>query len=520
MPNLFLLSDQYNLILAIIKGFILIASAIGLTAWYLNLQRRSVNEKQRYLITSFSIAASFYLSLLFLDLLYPTISFSFTYPLALAFAIALANIFLLCTIIPYVDDNFYRAILRFTGFLSLAIGLFALTNPLHRIIDITFPQDDGIVHWSVNIFLYYGIACILIGFFMYFSSKNRSQEWNNGVIALGLTALLIIAIGYTLPRLLEFDLFVFLYIALLYFFLVFDLIFRSHRGPFFLKHLPIFERADILMSIVSPEGKVLYASQGLSEQLEIINELNLESILEGNGEIHILDKDDQIFQWSSHPVDNNYLITMENITELMLELREKEQQRDELERQQLVMGTQSSIDQEVERIQYRLQLLANVEIETKTSVNALQNLIRDLSGPVSRNNIQLVKILSRYIKRRSLISLENEDRFSTNWISLVAQELLDVAFETDYAVHLNPDITFNIKQLKQFQDTVLQIALGLIPETELLLSVRKIKQNPEVTLLFRSSQTNNWRDHLIALFPNQPIHEDVDSITVVVELEG
>lgn len=211
---------------------------------------------------------------------------------------------------------------------------------------------------------------------------------------------------------------------------------------------------------------------------------------------------------------------MENITELMLELREKEQQRDELERQQLVMGTQSSIDQEVERIQYRLQLLANVEIETKTSVNALQNLIRDLSGPVSRNNIQLVKILSRYIKRRSLISLENEDRFSTNWISLVAQELLDVAFETDYAVHLNPDITFNIKQLKQFQDTVLQIALGLIPETELLLSVRKIKQNPEVTLLFRSSQTNNWRDHIIALFPNQPIHEDVDSITVVVELEG
>lgn len=520
MPSVFIFSDQYRLLISIIKGLLVIFSAIGLTFWYLNLHKRTINEKQRTIITTFSLLVSFYLTLLVIDIIYPKISYSFTFPMSMSIVIALANIFLLCIIIPYVDHKFYRSIQTFTGSITLIIMLLLMTNPFHGLIDITSPRASGQIHWVINIFLYYGVACLLIGFFMYFSYQKQSKEWSHGLIALAITAILITFTGYSMPKLHEWDLFLFLYVVLIYFVLMFNLIFRSQRGPYYIKNLPIFERADIMMIIVGADGAIRYASHGISKQSEIMNELNQDIILQADGRLHILDKDDTIYQWSVRPVDNNYLITVENITDLMMALREKEQRRDELERQQLVMGTQSSIDQEVERIQYRLQLLANVETETVDRVAQLQAYISQISGPVTPQDIQVVKILARFIKRRSLISLENEPYFSSNWTNLVVQELLDIGLEEEFAIHINPELKLNMSQLKHLQDLVLELALKLLSGVELLLSVRQFKVYPELALMFRSSEATEWRDPIRELFGNHSISEDYDSMTVIVELEG
>ena len=520
MPSVFIFSDQYRLLISIVKGLLVIFSAIGLTFWYLNLHKRTINDKQRTVISAFSLAVSTFLTLLVIDIIYPKISHTFTFPMSMSLALVLANLFLLCIIIPYADDKFYQSIRTFTGSITLIIMILLITNPFHKYIDITTPRPSGQIHWLINIFLYYGVACLLIGFFMYFSYQKQSKEWTHGLIALAITAILIIFTGYSMPRLHEWDIFLFLYMVLAYFVLIFNLIFRSQRGPYYIKNLPIFERADIMMIIVGSDGAIRYASHGISKQSEIMNELDKDIILQADGRLHILDKDDTIYQWSVRPVDNNYLITIENITDLMMALREKEKRRDELERQQLVMGTQSSIDQEVERIQYRLQLLANVETETVDRVAQLQAYLSQMSGPVTPQDIQMVKILARFIKRRSLISLENEPYFSSNWTNLVVQELLDIGLGEDYGVHINPELRLNMSQLKHVQDLVLELALKLLSGVELLLSVRQIKVQPELALMFRSSQTSEWRDPIRELFASHAISEDDDSMTVIVELEG
>lgn len=520
MHSLFIFTDEYRLVISIARAALLIATAIGLTFWAINLHSRTINYRQRSIITYYFLTLSFILIALLIDILWPDVRYTYSYPAIMSLAILLANIFLLAIIVAYVDANFYKTIQRLTLSLSLLIVIFMMTSPLHRIIDPAKPLTNSQAHWLINIFIYYGIACLLIAFFMYFSFYQRKREWLNGVIALIGTALLIIFIGYSINRLYDWDLFFFIYMIIGYYVLIFTLIYQSQRGPLYLKHLPVFERADIMMSIVSHDGSVRYASHGIARQIEIINELDRDIILKADGKLHVLDKDDAVYQWSSNPVVSNYLITIEDITDIMSELREKEKQRDELERQQILMGTQSSIVHEIERIQYRLQLLADVETETKGAVEALKNIIEKLSGPVTPMSILLVKLLARYIKRRSLMMLENDQTYSSDWISLVAQELLEVSFETNYAVHINPELKLNLEQLKLFQDRVADVALLFPQQIELLLSVRHITNEPEMTFLFRSSDSDTWRHQIRSLFHEQKITEDEDSMNIIIGLRG
>lgn len=518
MPSLFIFTDQYRLIIAFLRGVILIASAMGLTYWALNLFNRTISQKQRLIVSHFALVVAIFLVTLFIDVLYPDIRYSFSYPTFLSLAIVLANLFLVAIIASSVEDRIYKNVVRLTASLSLLITVFLITTPLHRTITLIPPGWSGSTHWLINIFIYYGIACLMIGFFMFFTYPQRAPEWRNGIIALILTSVLIIIIGYTQNRLLDWDLFYFMYVVLIYFVMIFNLIHRPKRGPFYLKNLPIFERADIMMSIVAADGTIRYASHGIAKQIEIVNDLERDTILQADGSLHVLDKDDVIYQWSSHPINSNYLITIENITDLMVELRHKESQRDELERQQIVMGTQSSIDQEIERIEYRLQLLADVEAETKSGVDALRMIISQLSGPITPLTIALVKLMARFVKRRSLIMLESDQRFSAKWINLAAQELLEISFEKNYAVHIHPELELTLEQMKIFQDEILQVALQFPEETELLLTIRQKRPEPEMVLLFRSSQTNHWRRMLLTMYQGRRIDQEDDSLTVVIGL--
>lgn len=518
MPSLFQFTDYYRTTIGSFKALVVLASAIFVSVWYLNTKKQTGNEKQQQNLLVFFLLSVAFLGVLFLDILYPQISYSFTYVIAFSLTLLWSNTFLIGVILPFTDPGYLRAIRRGSISISLAVSLFILLNPIHRTITVS-PSGDQL-HWLVNIFLYYGLACILIGFFMYFSNNRRTKEWNNGILALILTALYILFIGYALPFLYEWDIFVILYTTYLYFLCIFDLIFRSQRTPYYVRSLPIFEEADIMMSIISQDGHMRYASHAVAKQSEIINELDPMVIAQADGNLHILDLDDTIYQWSVNPVDNNYLITIENITDLMLDVRKKQKEKEELERQQIVMGTQSSIEQEMERIEFRLKLLANVETETRPQLAILREHIQQISGPVESRDIELVKIISRFIKRRALILLAPEERFPINWINLVSQELLDVSFGEHFAIHVNPNTLLEPVAMRRFQDIMLQVALDFIDtDVELLASVRNYSGENIVNLLFQTGENESLQAMIRERYQEHSISCDEESVRVQIGLE-
>lgn len=519
MTNLFVFTDQFKLLVATLKGVLLIGLAIGVTLWYLKLNYRSTNQEQKDISFAYIAFLAFFLDLLFIDLVFPAISRQFTYPLAFSFALFLSNLFLLYILIPYVDTTLYNNIKRTLGAISLGISLLVLTNPIHQLIRTEGSRFEGQLHWLLNIFLYYGVASLLIGFFIYFSFPRQNRDWTNGITAIFITAIFIIFAGFALPHLDEWDLFIVLFVTCIYFVFVFELVSRSQRAPAYLKNLPIFERADIMMAIIDSDGSIKFASHGAAEHLDIFPQLDERIIRMATGDLHILDLDDNIYQWSSHRIQGGHLITIENVTDLMLALRAKEQEREELERQQLVMGTQSSIEQEIERIQYRLQLLADVETETGSAMAKLKNSIQGLNQPISAQDISQAKLWTRYIKRRAMIVLDSNDVMPLNWISLTIQELLDVAFGKNFNISVQPTVQISGYQLRLIQDLIMQTAQQLLNEKiEVLISVFQHDESPEMNLYFRSGETTDWVSTVERIFANNKVVIDADSVSVTIGL--
>ena len=519
MSNFFLFSDEYKLLLTGLKAALLVLMSIGISQWKLNLKSRSTSASQQSLVMVFSSIISIFLIILFLDVLYPPLARNFVEPLGFSFSLLLSNVFLLYVLTPHVSSALQRSFRRTLSVLSLSMGVIVFLNPIHQLIT-PISGIDGQLHWLLNIFLYYGVACLLVGFFIYFSFPKSRRDWNYGLAAIAITALYIISMGFSIPNVGRWDLFWVLIATLGYFILIFEFVSRTQRAPSYLKHLPIFERTDIIMVILGRDKTIKFVSQGATKHLDIFKGLDFSEVERADGELRILDKDDSIYQWSCHPLQNDYLITIENITDLMMALREKEKERDELERQQLVMGTHSSIEQEIERIQYRLQLLADVETQTREGMKQLRQRIETLDHEVADEDIRVIKLWSRYIKRRSLITLESNEFFPASWISLTAQQLLDMGFGKNFSKNINPAINLNHHQMCQLQDVVMDASLQLITyDVFLLFSVRPKASLVEITLLFQADDRTDWMPIVMRKFEHYPINREADSMAVHIELE-
>lgn len=504
------ISELSRFLLGLFIILVLIASSI----WSLYFVNRSENRDRRINAYLFSAVIHLYLMIFFAGLIDFDHVAELYLPLIFCVVFFMTTSWLLHVSYSVLKLPSYRTMRRYLIVLDILFSLVLLTNPYHHL----FNDGTDLQYLSFSIGLYfllfYAMAKLLFGLFIYYAFPITKIRIVSVSLFVG-TALYLLYVSYLLQSVNFMRYLPILLITPFYYgFLIEMTNFGQKLAPTFLRS-SLFDHAQFKIAIFDRSGMMNYLSPSLEHLREVLEQWDLDTLRHSNATSNLLELPEQnYYQWTCNPLQNGYLVDLEDISDLMQKITEKNSIQKELSKKKTVMAAQSNLEKEMMITDYRLQLHETLEVSSKDVLMQIRRLLKNLRPEaISQLQVDEIKLWSRYFKRKSLYYLKDMPEYDSYECKMAFYELLEISQPERFSVMQNTPLAKH--HFEHIHDMIHKLALlTLGTESWVAVTIQAINNTIDVRCQIESDQElPQIREKLTALnYGNIELDQDTDTL--------